>query len=67
MSLYLGAMCLVEEPVNICRSQNFQVEDEVCGVCFAHFKGLLRMQFPLKNLLPLARLPSWHGCVTGLP
>lgn len=36
-------------------------------VCFACSKGLLKVQFPLKNLLALARLPSWHGCVTGLP
>lgn len=35
--------------------------------CFAHFKGLLKVQLPLKDLLPLARLPSWRGCITGLP
>lgn len=37
------------------------------ALCCAHFKGLLKVQLPLKDLLPLARLPSWHGCITGLP
>lgn len=35
-------------------------------MCSARFKGLLKAQFPLKSLLPLARLPSWPGCGTGL-
>lgn len=44
----------------------FQVEDQAPprpppqagGVRFAHIKGLLKACFPLKNMLPLARLPS---------
>lgn len=39
-----------------------------CAVCFARFKGLLKVQFPLKNVLPpaqLLRLRNWISLAPG--
>lgn len=58
-----GCLVFGEGAASACLSPPSQVEgrspSRLRGVCFVCFKGRLEAYFPLKNLLPLARLPGW--------
>lgn len=64
--LDLGAMFGGGVSKHLLITEHSRWRTRLCGVCFARFKGLLKVQLPLKSLLPLARLPSWPGRRTGL-
>lgn len=49
------AVCL--QPASVC-PQNVLRGGQIGCVCSAHFKGLLKTYFPLKDVPPLARFPS---------